>query len=180
MPTRGIAWAAGLYEGEGCVCMGLSGGYRSPRITLGMTDREPVEWFREVLGFGTICTRRRQAEGYKDIYRFEVSGWVRTGWVREWFAPFLSPRRLAQFDACLAQRPVPPTAPDCGMASEPGYARHKRRHEPACQPCRDAHTLYERQRTGARPRYPDGLGYMRPAPDFPAVIPAVQERTLTK
>ena len=49
--NRGIAWAAGLYEGEGSLCMS-SRGY--PKISLGMTDREPVEWFKETLGFGYI------------------------------------------------------------------------------------------------------------------------------
>jgi hypothetical protein len=46
-----IAWAAGLYEGEGCCTMG-SNGY--PRMLLGMCDKEPVERFGAALGFGCI------------------------------------------------------------------------------------------------------------------------------
>ena len=154
--NRGIAWAAGLYEGEGSLCMS-SRGY--PKISLGMTDREPVEWFKETLGFGYIYTTTHA--GRKDMHRYETAGWDRVEQVCAWFSPYLSPRRLARFEEVLAMRPVLPTSPDCGNPSAAAYRRHLRAGEPPCQPCRRANTGYERARKGdgRKPRYPDGRGY---------------------
>lgn len=160
MTTRDVAWAAGLYEGEGSV--GMSRSRRYPRLALGMTDREPVEWFRDILGFGSIYEQHfPPGDHRKSMYRFEAGGWVHVALVRGWFEPYLSPRRLAQFDELLAQRPSRPTSPDCGEASPAAYRRHRRRGEPPCAPCRAANTAYERDRTGSSARYTDRLGYLR-------------------
>ena len=157
MTIRGIAWAAGLYEGEGSI--GMARAHRYSRLALGMTDQEPVEWFREILGFGSI--RPQPRENYKTMYRFEGGGWVHTAQTYIWFEPYLSPRRLAQFNAVLEQKPVRPTSPDCGRASDAGYHKHLQNGEPSCEQCRLAHTTAERKRRGYQPRYADKGGYMR-------------------
>jgi hypothetical protein len=150
------AWAAGLYEGEGSCGMG-SRGY--PRLLLGMTDRDVVERFREVLGFGSIHTPKPQA-GRKQMHRFECGGWKNVAQAREWFGPYLFPRRLAQLDELLAKKPAPkPSSPPCAEPSQAGYRRHWRKGEPACEPCRAANTDAERKRLGMAPRYADGSGY---------------------
>ena len=152
---RGIGWAAGLYEGEGSLSMAWRG---YPRVALGMTDREPVEWSKDVLGFGSIHTRHY--EGRKDMHRFECDGWVHVQQVYEWFRPYLSPRRLARFEEILAKRPVVPASPPCAEPSPAAYRRHLRRNEPPCTQCRQQNTNYERaRREGRQPRYPDGRGY---------------------
>lgn len=54
--------------------------------------------------------------------------------------------------------PGRPARAECGTNA--GYYRHHRRHEPTCQPCRDAHAAAEAARlaarTGVRPRLVSG------------------------
>jgi hypothetical protein len=54
-PTRReqIAWAAGLFDGEGSIHVRHNG----VSLQLGMTDRDLIERFRSVVGAGGICTR---------------------------------------------------------------------------------------------------------------------------
>jgi hypothetical protein len=54
MPTeREVAWAAGLFEGEGT--MTLNGVSRSPRVKLSMVDRDIVQRFHRIVGVGQTC-----------------------------------------------------------------------------------------------------------------------------
>jgi hypothetical protein len=59
MDVRELAWAAGLFEGEGCISLtSLSGTQlRYPALTLAMTDRDSVERFRAAVGVGTVYMR---------------------------------------------------------------------------------------------------------------------------
>jgi len=49
---KSVEWAAGLFEGEGCITVQakpLRSGIRAyPALSLNMTDEEPVRWFAEV------------------------------------------------------------------------------------------------------------------------------------
>ena len=49
-----IAWAAGLFEGEGCFTRKRNGGRLVVAAALSMTDEETVRRFHQVLGFGTV------------------------------------------------------------------------------------------------------------------------------
>jgi hypothetical protein len=51
-----FAWAAGLFEGEGCICCGPSG--RPVVFSLTLTDRDVLYHFLEVVGVGAINTRK--------------------------------------------------------------------------------------------------------------------------
>lgn len=58
-----IAWAAGLFEGEGCFHVSTPRGSRSgrwpvPNAYLAMADFDPVMRFREIVGVGTLTERR--------------------------------------------------------------------------------------------------------------------------
>lgn len=62
--------------------------------------------------------------------------------------------RLADIHAQLApvRRPVRVERVERALApcgTEPAYQRHRRRHEPACAACRDAHNDYRRERRRA-------------------------------
>lgn len=57
-----VLWAAGLFEGEGCLT--ISGGY--PRIKLNMTDEDVVRRFHNVICVGQVREDRAQEKhGYK-------------------------------------------------------------------------------------------------------------------
>src|SRR3990167_5406713 len=50
-----IAWAAGLFEGEGCISVHRSKGRRpQPKLNIAMTDLEPMERFAKALGVGNV------------------------------------------------------------------------------------------------------------------------------
>lgn len=73
-PTIEFAWAAGLFEGEGCLT--ISHGrqpngsiYRQPRLKLNSTDRDVVERFHRIIGVGSVIEDRAQE---------------RRGWKRQW------------------------------------------------------------------------------------------------
>jgi hypothetical protein len=64
------AWAAGLFEGEGCM-------YKTPQgyhyIQLKMTDLDVVERFREWLGHGNIIRDTGGDKyGHKKVYQLKV------------------------------------------------------------------------------------------------------------
>lgn len=84
-----IAWAAGLFEGEGSFSICNHG----VRMQLTMNDKDVVEKFAQVVGCGTLC---------KDCRKFlRAPGWRwQTGQAKEvfrlisLFRPYLGSRRL--------------------------------------------------------------------------------------
>lgn len=52
MTERNIAWAAGLFEGEGCIGLRKNGnnGIPSPLLQLNMTDKDVIIAFQELVG----------------------------------------------------------------------------------------------------------------------------------
>lgn len=67
-----IAWASGLFDGEGCICQ-KKDGYRAV-LTLSMTDEDLVRRFHEkVGGFGTVTHRRPSKYGNKPFWAWRCS-----------------------------------------------------------------------------------------------------------
>lgn len=95
-----IAWAAGIYEGEGtCYMQRRAKGTRSDIATLKvvMTDEDIVRRFGAVVGVGSISgphADKRKAS-YKPTWRYIVHG-TRARAVLEMFFPWLGERRKAQ------------------------------------------------------------------------------------
>ena len=101
-----VEWAAGLFEGEGCIW--LAGG-TYPRIKLLMTDRDVVERFADVVG-GTCRERshhRHDAPSHlKPIYGVEMTG-AEAKRVLRMFLPYLGERRGAKAREAMAYAPAP-------------------------------------------------------------------------
>jgi len=68
-----FAWAAGLFEGEGCLHVNRrpSGKYQV-QMVLAMTDRDIVERFAEIMGCGSVQQTPPRAEGQKPLYRWST------------------------------------------------------------------------------------------------------------
>jgi hypothetical protein len=104
-----IAWAAGLFEGEGTVsCYIRKRGSRrpAPRVAMGMTDPKTVEQFAEIMGFGTISVTRKAVVNRKAIYRWQVGSWKDAEAAFSILGPWLHARRFAQFEKLLAAKPA--------------------------------------------------------------------------
>lgn len=109
MNNEDIAYAAGLYEGEGCVS-GHPGGlspngkrYMRIAITIKMTDREPLERFVQCVGHGKIYGPYIGAPPRKPAYMMQISGAKNVAAVMEAILPWLSPRRKQQYMAAVGR-----------------------------------------------------------------------------
>jgi hypothetical protein len=94
-----LAWAAGLFEGEGSfVANRLPVG---PSATLSMADEDIVRRFAQVIGGGSVycCPPRRP--GWKPLFKWAISGHHRVQAVVAMLWPWLSPRRRAQAKKAL-------------------------------------------------------------------------------
>jgi len=92
-----IAWAAGLFEGEGSITQ--SGG--RVRLSLKMTDEEPVRRFAKIIQRGTVYgpyAYERRADGHerKPFWAWVCYDRAEAGVTIERLAPWLSTRRLAR------------------------------------------------------------------------------------
>lgn len=65
-----IAWAAGLFEGEGSILC-PSGHYQ--RLRLGMTDEDVVRRFQAIAGCGTVRRAQPRAAGWRPLFVWQVS-----------------------------------------------------------------------------------------------------------
>lgn len=94
-----VAWAAGLFEGEGCI---VPRGKTSGELIVGMTDRDVLERFRDIVGVGGIKIEHRP-DPHKDCYRWSVSNAPESRMVLELLLPWLSERRREAAEALLSR-----------------------------------------------------------------------------
>ncbi len=92
-----VPWAAGLFEGEGtffCKTQGTRGS--GCQLRLGMTDRDVVERFQDIVGCGGLYVGKPGTGSQKPMYNwylYEASNVVK---VIEAFLPWLGERRTAK------------------------------------------------------------------------------------
>lgn len=105
------AWAAGLFEGEGCI--GQSS-YRTHRavLSLGMTDEDTVRAFARIVGGGHIRVARwgHLNRGEKPIYEWRASSMSDTNDVLVRLYPYLYARRSMRALVAFAANGVEPPA----------------------------------------------------------------------
>jgi hypothetical protein len=101
-----LAWAAGLFEGEGCfTCDRSQGadGHVTVRASLAMTDEQVVRRFARVIGFGNVNERARRGE-LKTIWEWSTCGDRHIALLFELIGRWLSDRRLARLEELQAER----------------------------------------------------------------------------
>lgn len=103
--TEEIAWAAGLFEGEGSIELWRVSQHRSyPRIALASTDEDVVRKWNRIVGGGKVLgpyTRAKHPE-HKPMWRATRVGKSAEA-VLALFAPHLGERRIARMNEVLAQ-----------------------------------------------------------------------------
>ena len=100
MPTdTQIAWAAGLFEGEGCAF--INGKWNQPVVQLSSTDRDIVETFAFIVGIGAIYKRDRKRQN-KPIYQWQASKASDVVKVLELLMPYLHLRRADRAHEVIA------------------------------------------------------------------------------
>lgn len=86
-----IAWAAGLFEGEGSV--GMSSSQRQPRVQLVSTDEDVVRRFVEIIGRGNVRGYHKTAAHHKDYWQWSVQSKDDVLYVLNLLWPYLGERR---------------------------------------------------------------------------------------
>lgn len=92
-----VAWAAGLFEGEGCITPRAK---TSGELVVGMTDLDVVERFHGIMGVGTITTEVRNPP-HSTCYRWQVTNAADCTMVLNLLLPWLCNRRKAAAEALL-------------------------------------------------------------------------------
>lgn len=102
-----IAWAAGLFEGEGSMSVRSNHGVN---LYLGMTDEDTVRRFHSVMGAGQVYTKRRARAHYKILYAWHCDRSADVTRILNLFFPWFGERRrerAAEMFERLAKNPGP-------------------------------------------------------------------------
>ena len=114
MPTRGedIAWAAGLFEGEGTISV-PPGRPRSVVLKVDMTDRDVLERFTRIVGVSHVRATHSSnpLRGSKPQWRWFASSSTDVLRILRMFLPYLGERRTAKAQEAIARldREMEPT-----------------------------------------------------------------------
>lgn len=93
MKREDVAWAAGIFEGEGCFVLTKYPNRLSPHVAMQMTDEDVVRRFAAVVGVGTISVRKPRREGYKPAWLWQATSFETFQAVGAMFWPWLGERR---------------------------------------------------------------------------------------
>jgi hypothetical protein len=89
------AWAAGLFDGEGCIHIGRQ--TKAPhnkyyQLTLGMNDLDVVERFADLWGVGKVWTRHATAK-WNTFYYWRISKRTEVARILAAMLPYFGNRR---------------------------------------------------------------------------------------
>lgn len=99
-----IAWAAGLFEGEGCITASTrpDGYVRYVNLALTMTDLDVVEKFACIVGIESVKTYAGVYEGRKIRHVWQTNKISEVLRVYNLLEPHLGPRRRARAHELIA------------------------------------------------------------------------------
>lgn len=89
-----LAWAAGIFEGEGCISVSTKG-RRRLKLSVSMTDRDVIEKLSRIIGLGSIGGPYTKV-GLKDNWQWQVTSSEDVQAVLAAFWEFLCSRRKAK------------------------------------------------------------------------------------
>jgi hypothetical protein len=101
-----LAWAAGFFEGEGCITLSHTSGKQRPQLVLmvSQVDPWPMERFVEAVGIGTAqYVEPRWAPRQQNVYRYRIVSFEKCQAVIAMLWPWLSPRRKETYLTKLAR-----------------------------------------------------------------------------
>jgi hypothetical protein len=148
-----VAWAAGLFEGEGSIYIQRKkttngSTWEYAHLKLGMTDEDVVQRFRDIVGVGSVSPARLRPPR-KPMYYWACNGRSNFRLVAEMLRPWLGERRLAKLAEVELQaspvRRLPPKRRLClrghlleGQNSKPNGYTKGGRLKTTCRICANA------------------------------------------
>lgn len=91
-----IAWAAGLFEGEGSISVE----HNKIRVTIEMTDRDVLEKIQEIFG-GSLYDLKIRAPHYKPSYKWMLTSSHTAAEFLDYVMPYLFARRKNRAEEAL-------------------------------------------------------------------------------
>ncbi len=156
-----IAWAAGIFEGEGGQLRdhpNKNKKYERAKVRIIMNDEDVIRRFHEVVKLGILRgpifhTSTARANN-KPSWKVEISRWSELKKLFVMFDPYLGNRRrewfLDVFETCKPKyemRQIEKLPEDCGYckpgeATTKGYRYHIKHDIEVCKGCHKSHLLY--------------------------------------
>lgn len=90
-----LAWAAGLFEGEGCITLNIQRDRPQATCLLQMSDEDVVRRFHAMIGIGSVCHTPRP-EDRKNLWSWRASGYRSAQYVIALLWQWLGERRQAR------------------------------------------------------------------------------------
>lgn len=136
-----IAWAAGLFEGEGTVGYQETAGRIRVRFALAMTDEDMVRRFHSIVGVGNVAGPSWHSGSTKPQWRWSATSKADAATVSDLFYPFLGERRRDALERAWHQ-----------FATQPEPRRHKseKTHCPAGHPYSGHNLVVRASQPGSR------------------------------
>lgn len=99
-----IAWAAGLFEGEGCIYSSPRGRGRSRKVCVVSTDRDVIDRFHQIVGIGRVGVGSNAVTNpaWKPNYEWRVTQWDEMVHILRLFLPYFCERRRLAAEQFLA------------------------------------------------------------------------------
>jgi hypothetical protein len=152
-----IAWAIGLFEGEGCVyaCKSSKTSKRSKiTMTVTNTDFEVIKHFKDAVDCGVIYKAKKRTSNRKDSYSWRCFKREEVDRLCILFFEDLGTRRQKQFIESLEKTTnanAKNAIEDCGKSdpivpSQYGYNKHRRNGQKPCDSCKKSFSLYQKLR----------------------------------
>jgi|SRR5688572_15077254 len=101
MRSEEIAWAAGLFEGEGCFSYDKT--YGSCRMIVGSTDLDVLDKFKNIMGIGSI-TKDKEKPNRKPAWRWQTTNREEFDYGSDLLRPWLGVRRTARLNEIISLR----------------------------------------------------------------------------
>jgi hypothetical protein len=104
-----IAWAAGLFEGEGAIYFDrhrfdAGTGHLRLGLTLSSTDEDVLRKFWTIVGVGTLTGPYWSQKSTKPYWVWQTRSTGPVAYLTTIFRPFLGKRRLEKLDAALVEK----------------------------------------------------------------------------
>jgi hypothetical protein len=138
MDRADVAWAAGLFEGEGSIGTFRSKNCETPRLVLSMTDYDVIVRLHQTVGFGRVngpYQRNRAKPTWKPQWVWSVTGFERVQALLAAWWPWLGARRRAQVTAVLMRARARPVPARNRVACPKGHLYDARRNSKGARIC---------------------------------------------
>lgn len=141
-----IAWASGIFEGEGCFRINKNRDRSTFSMMMSMTDEDVINKFHDIVGVGSVSGPiPGKKEGYKEFWQWRCQKFEDAQALSAAMFPFLLSRRQSKIVECLStikeyKKTVRPRGNDiaCGYGhSRVEFGTRSSRGWWVCSKCRE-------------------------------------------